>query len=268
MPGRHLGCARVLVGVACALVSLVPVYGAGSGITAAPPSSAVPPTFVFAFVGGFVHRDDARHAEVRLIQRLREQYPKDVESVVFENHHYRDAYRMIRERLDADHDGKLSAEEKQRARIVLFGHSWGASAAVSLARTLEREGIPVLLTAQVDSVAKRGQNDSVIPANVRQAVNFYQTKGLVHGRAKITAADPTRTKILGNFELSYKGPLSECRNYPWYDLFFTPSHTAIECDPKVWSQIESLVKEQLPEAGGQTSNVSSSASETNSAGYR
>jgi len=267
MPGLRSGCARVVTVLVCAVVFLQAGYGSGSGITASPSSSVLPPTFVFAFVGGFVHRDDARHAEVRLIQRLREQYPRDVESLVFENRRYRDAYRMIRERLDVDHDGKLSDEEKQKARILLFGHSWGASAAVSLARSLERDGIPVLLTAQVDSVAKRGQNDAVIPANVREAVNFYQTAGLVHGRTKITAADPKRTKILGNFHLSYNQPLVGCRDYPWYDLFFTRPHTAIECDPKVWSQIESLVRNQLPDLGGQVVNEPSSASAT-AAGHR
>ena len=77
--------------------------------------------------------------------------------------------------LDTNHDGVLSADEKSRARIILFGHSWGAAAAVMLARDLRREGIPVLLTVQVDSVAKMWQNDSIIPDNVAEAVNFYQT---------------------------------------------------------------------------------------------
>ena len=81
-------------------------------------------------------------------------------------------------------------EEKQKARIVIFGHSWGASETVTLARKLERDGIPVLLTIQVDSVAKVGQNDSVIPANVGQAINFYQPDGIMHGRPQIRAADP------------------------------------------------------------------------------
>jgi pimeloyl-ACP methyl ester carboxylesterase len=260
MPRFYSRLPRFLTALLCAVAFLQPGYGAGSALKSTPVPSVAPPTFVFAFVGGFVHRDDSRHAEVRLIQRLREQYPKDVESVVFENHRYRDAYNMIRERLDADHDGNLSDDEKQNARILLFGHSWGASAAVSLARRLERDGIPVLLTAQVDSVAKRGQNDSVIPANVRQAVNFYQTRGLVHGRAKITAADPSRTKILGNFRLSYNQPLVGCRDYPWYDLLFTKPHTAIECDPNVWSQIESLVRNQLPDTGSQAASAPSSAS--------
>jgi hypothetical protein len=220
---------------------------AGDGAIEARPSSA-PPTFVFAFVGGFVHADDTRHAEVRLIQRLREEHPNEIEGRVFRNRRHGEAYKLIRQRLDANRDGSLSAEEKQSARILLFGHSWGASALVSLARRLERDGIPVLLTAQVDSVAKWGQNDSVIPSNVRQAVNFYQPKGLIHGRAKITAADPNRTQILGNYRFTYKKDTVDCNGYPWYDLLFTRTHTEIECDPKVWGQIEGLIREQLPAA--------------------
>ncbi|HZE27169.1 MAG TPA: hypothetical protein VE083_07270 [Terriglobales bacterium] len=221
-----------------------PAYPADGALETTSPAAA--PIFVFAFVGGFVHPDDSRHTEVRLIQRLREERPNEIEGRVFRNRHHRDAYKLIRRRLDANHDGTLSIEEKQSARILLFGHSWGASALVSLARRLERDGIPVLLTVQVDSVAKPGQNDSIIPANVRQAVNFYQPSGLVHGRAKITAADPNRTKILGNFQLTYKKDTVDCSGYPWYDLLFTRTHTEIECDPKVWSQIESLIRDQLP----------------------
>jgi len=220
---------------------------ARDGAIKATPSSA-PSTLVFAFVGGFVHADDTRHAEVRLIQRLREEHPNELEGHVFRNRRHGEAYKLIRERLDVNRDGSLSTEEKQNARILLFGHSWGASALVLLARRLERDGIPVLLTAQVDSVAKWGQNDSVIPGNVRQAVNFYQPNGLIHGRAKIMAADPSRTQIVGNYRFTYKKDTVDCSGYPWYDLLFTRTHTEIECDPKVWSQIEGLIREQLPAA--------------------
>ena len=34
-----------------------------------------PQALVFAFVGGFVHKDDARHPEVQLIRRLQDAYP-------------------------------------------------------------------------------------------------------------------------------------------------------------------------------------------------
>ena len=115
----------------------------------------------------------------------------------------------------SNHDGVLSAEEKARARIILFGHSWGASAAVLLARDLRREGVPVLLTVQVDSVAKVWQNDSVIPDNVAEAVNFYQPHGFIHGRARITAADPAKTEILGNYRTDYKkNPVVVPRSIP------------------------------------------------------
>jgi hypothetical protein len=238
------GLAR-LVTVLLALYSGVALAADGALDTSSSPAS---PTFVFAFVGGFVHADDARHAEVRLIQRLREEHPNEIEGRVFRNRRHSEAYELIRKRLDANQDGTLSVEEKRGARILLFGHSWGASAIVLLARRLERDGIPVLLTAQVDSVAKLGQNDSVIPANVLQAVNFYQPNGLIHGRPKITAADPSRTRILGNYRLTYNRDSIDCSGYPWYDLLFTRTHTEIECDPKVWSEIESLIRAQLPTA--------------------
>lgn len=225
-------------------IAAQPAFSAAGAEPVTPSISATPPVLVFAFVGGFVHKDDARHPEVQLVQRLRRQYP-GLETRVFENRRRGQAYQLIRQRLDVNQDGNLSDEEKRNARIVLFGHSWGASATVSLARRLERDGIPVLLTVQVDSVAKIGQNDSVIPSNVRQAVNFYQTHGWLHGRAKITAADPSRTEILGNFQLSYSQQPAQCNGYPWYDLLFTRPHTEIECDPHIWSQIESLVRSHL-----------------------
>ena len=65
----------------------------------------------------------------------------------------------------------------------------------------------MILTVQVDSVAKPFQNDDLIPSNVLQAANFYQACGLIRGRAKIIPADPTRTTILGNFRLRTKKSL-------------------------------------------------------------
>ena len=47
---------------------------------------------------------------------------------------------------------------------------------VTLARALGKEGIPVLLTVQVDSVAKSGEDDGLIPANVAQADQFLSKR--------------------------------------------------------------------------------------------
>jgi len=54
------------------------------------------------------------------------------------------------ELLDANHDGTVTAEEKQNARIIIYGIA-GGFGSIYLARTLEKNGIPVLLTLQVDA---------------------------------------------------------------------------------------------------------------------
>jgi len=82
----------------------------------------------------------------------------------------------------------------------------------------------------------------VVPANVAYAVNFYQTRGLLHGRSRITAADPAETEILGDFFRNYNKPPAECSKYPWLTRHLFPGHTAIECDPQVWSQVEGLIE--------------------------
>ena len=198
-----------------------------------------PPAIVIGFMGGKVAHDDAVRNELIISNRLRTAYPHGVYFEVFEN----------RRLEDADKDGKLSAAEKATARIVIYGHSWGASTVVALADALQKEGVPVLLTIQVDSVEKRGQDDGVIPPNVARAINFYQPDGMLHGRTEIHAVDSARTQILGNFRFTYKDAPQECRLYPWYERVFIKTHIAIECDPVLWKRIETLVRETLGQAG-------------------
>ena len=186
------------------------------------------------------------HSAVQVAAHLRRDYPSGVYVEVIENRRREKAYADIVRFVDTDRNGTLSATEKRNARIILYGHSWGASEAVALARDLEREGIPVLLTVQVDSVPKPGENDQVIPANVAEAANFYQPNGFLHGRRQIRAADPARTHIIGNFRFDYKANPIDCKQYPWYDRVFMKSHTEIECDPRVWTQVESLIHSRLP----------------------
>jgi len=208
-------------------------------------SSSVPENIVIGFVGGFVSHDNPHHGVVQIAKRIRESLPQGSYVNVFENRHRRSAYSAIVRLLDSNHDGTLTAREKSRARIVLFGQSWGASAAVTLARDLKREGVPVLLTIQVDSIAKLWQNDSIIPSNVEEAINFYQPHGLVHGRRHISAADPETTQILGNYLVDYRKQPVRCPDASWFDRLVTPSHMQSECDPRLWSQIEDLVHETL-----------------------
>jgi hypothetical protein len=227
-------------------VSLLLVSGEASAkpqATSAGVSSAEP--VVVGFVGGFVRHNDRVHTEVQLIERLREGYASSAYVQMFENHRGKEAHQAILRRLHANRDGALSPEEKQNARIIIFGHSWGASETIELARQLEKDGIPVVLTIQVDSVSKVGQNDAVIPANVLQAVNFYQLDGMLHGQPQIRAANPARTRILGNFRSGYKTKPFSCGQYPWWDRLIMKPHIQIECDPAVWNQVESLIRSNL-----------------------
>jgi hypothetical protein len=215
---------------------------------ASAPVGTMPPVIIFGFLGGLVRHDDPAHDEVRLAARLRKTYPAGLDVETFENYHGENARKKILSLLDTDHDGTLTAVEKQNARIILYGHSWGASEVVTVARELEKEGIPVLLTIQIDSVTKFLQNDVIIPANVAQAANFYQPDGFIHGQPEIRAADPARTKIIGNFRFDYKGSPYACNEYPWFDRLLMKTHTQIECDPNVWKKAEALIRSELPPA--------------------
>jgi pimeloyl-ACP methyl ester carboxylesterase len=213
-------------------------------------SQQTPSAIVVGFVGGFVRHDNPYHGPVILSKRLQDDTLKGAFVRVYENRHRRTAFETILHLLDRNHDGKLSDEEKAQARIVLFGHSWGGSAVVLLARDLQRVGIPVLLTVQVDSVAKPWQKDSIVPENVAAAVNFYQPHGIIKGRPQIVAADPSKTQILGNFRYDYKKEPVQCSNLSWYDRFITPGHARSECDPHLWTRVEDLVKQSLAPAAG------------------
>ena len=213
-------------------------------------NSANAPFIVIGFVGGFVRHDDTVHSPVQVAERIRKDYPPSVYIKVFENRRREQAHQVILKLLDTNCDGTLSDEEKRNARIVLYGMSWGGSETVALARELQAEKIPVLLTIQVDSVEKIQENDEVIPANVAEAVNFYESDGFVHGRSEIRAEDPSRTKILGNFHFSYTSMPANCEKYPWWDRWFVKPHTEIECDPTVWNKVEALIRAKLPPTGG------------------
>jgi hypothetical protein len=215
------------------------------------------PTIVIGFVGGFVRHGDSVHSPVQVAARIRGSYPSNVYVEVYENRRREEAHRRILELLGNGRGSKLSENAKQGARVIIYGMSWGGSETVALARELEREQIPVLLTVQIDSVAKLGQNDEVIPSNVAEAANFYQTDGLLHGRPEIRAEDGSRTRIVGNFHYEYKAKSLDCGEYPWYDRLFTKYHTEIECDPEVWNRVELLIRAKLPpvrETPGQASH--------------
>jgi hypothetical protein len=258
-----------MTALAVAALLLIPAVGTGSpqsannersaflaGGTETAAATSSTPTIVIGFLGGLVRHDDPVHSTVQLAEKLRKEYPGGVHIETFENRRREDARKTILRLLDTDKNGKPTEEEKMRAHVILYGHSWGASAVVTLAKELQQDKIPVLLTVQVDSVAKGDQDDSVIPANVAEAVNFYQPDGWLHGREAITAADPAHTHILGNFRFSYKEAPIVCKGYPWYGRLLSRSHIEIECDPRVWLQVENLIREQLDQTAALKTNPS------------
>ena len=196
---------------------------------------------VIGFMGGRVSAGNLVHKEALVARALQQRYPAAVEAAVFANHDAASALKLVLKLLDENGDGRLSANEKGVARIVIYGHSWGASETVTLAKRLNEMGIPVLLTVQVDSVGKPNENDGLIPPNVREAVNFYETEGLLHGRALIAAMDPAKTTILGNYCSSYKTVPVALDGYPWFARTFMKQHIEIENDAAVWDRIEALI---------------------------
>lgn len=204
----------------------------------------IPPgsTLVIGFLGGYDGWNDEHRSVRQLVLKLRERPGVYAESI--SNHHRGLALKLIREALDTNQDGRLDSEEKARGRVILFGQSWGGAAAIETASELQKMGISVLFTAQIDSV---GVRDGLIPANVRAAVNFYQHDPFttIHGRSQIRAADPTRTVILGNFEWTYTFRSVDESNASKARQVFGGSHTKMEVDPIVWSRVEQYISDAI-----------------------
>jgi hypothetical protein len=240
----RLAGSSILIAALLVLAAPMPFLLAADGAVIGHSPSSVSYILV-GFAGGFVRHDNPHHGPVRLANLLQHNLPKDSYLQVFENRHRKAAYRTILHLLDSNHDGILSNEEKAGAHIILFGHSWGASAVVLLSRELNRAGIPVLLTVQVDSIAKPWQHDRIIPENVAQAANFYQPHGLLHGRAEIDAADDSRTQILGNFRFDYRKQPVRCEGASRLVHLIAPGHMQSECDPHLWTQVEDLMLHRM-----------------------
>jgi len=225
--------------------SLTPAQFISAHPISANNASTKPPAMVIGFVGGYISHDNPVHSEVQLAARLRKEFPTGVDVETYESYRGKKARQNILKLLDTNHDGTLTAEEKQNARIIIYGHSWGGAEAIYLARALEKDGIPVLLTVQIDSICAPGRDDVTIPANVAEAANFYQTHGLLRGHHDIHAANPSSTRIIGNFEFNYEKSTLTCSEYPWYDRVFAKPHTQIECDPAIWNQVDSIIRGRL-----------------------
>lgn len=190
------------------------------------------------FLGALERWDDPNRSVRKLALGLRE---KGWQAESFSHRNLGVAKKAVMAALDRNGDGRVDEREAAGARVVIFGQSMGGGATVKLARFLDKRGVPVLLTVQVDSF---GAKDVVIPGNVRAAANFYQTHWFtIRGEREIRAADPARTRILGNFEYEY--PLWKIYAWPesWPRRVFGGAHARMEADPVLWARVEALILE-------------------------
>jgi hypothetical protein len=204
-----------------------------------PPGS----TLVVGFLGGVEKWDVETHSVRRLALDLRERNLPGVYVETVENHHRNQAIALIKKALDQNRDGRLDPSERGSVRIILYGHSLGGAAVVKAARELEKMGVPVALTVQIDSV---GIDDAVIPPNVARAANLYQQEGkLIRGQPEIRAEDPQKTKILGNFLYGYRDKDVDTSDLPWFHQVVPTVHMKMERDPEVWAQVESFLLDAI-----------------------
>jgi len=198
---------------------------------------------VVGFLGAWEKRDDERRSVRKLALRLREAGLPRLYVETAGNHDRKQVRRILIESLDGDRDGRLSREEAESVAFVFYGQSFGGAAAVYLARDLERHGVPVRLTVQVDSVGRR---DHWIPANVARALNLYQRDpGPIRGEPAIRAADPSRTQILGNLPFTYLFREVDMSGYPAIARRIGLSHWKMDNDPAVWAIVEAAIRAEI-----------------------
>jgi hypothetical protein len=243
VPEEHLNLVRHFARITAAVSLAACTSVSAQRLEDLTPASTIPPgsTLVVGYLGGFERWNDEHRSVRRLALRLRQIPGVVAESV--ENHRRPVAVKWLLRSLDTNRNGELDASERDSARVVLYGQSFGAAAAVHTARDLEKRGIPVLLTVQVDSV---GFRDKMIPPNVGSAVNYYQHDPFtIWGRSEIRAEDPSRTKILGNIPSTYLFRDVDQKDSTWVRRTFGGGHAKMEADPILWKQVEFFIADAI-----------------------
>ena len=205
----------------------------------------VPPghVLVIGFLGGRERWDSPTEGVRRLAMELRAMKRSGLYIETVENKKRDLALRLVQNALDQNTDGALQKDEKQSARLIVYGQSFGGAAVVKFANQLKAMDVPVQLTVQIDSV---GRGDARIPPNVRFAANLFQRNGrLIRGEPSILAEDPARTTILGNFEFDYSNSTIDLTGLPWWKKIFRVAHSKMNLDPEVWDKVKELIFEQL-----------------------
>jgi hypothetical protein len=198
---------------------------------------------ILGFQGGRDSWDDPKPGVARMAEKLRTLNLPYVHVETVENQKRNLAMMLIRNAFDFDGNRYLTEDEGKNVRLIIYGMSFGGAAVVKLARQLEHDNLPILLTVQIDSI---GRNDAEIPSNVKRAANLFQRSGkIIHGEPEIRAQNPSHTRTLGNFEYEYKNSSIDISNVSWIKKIFRVAHTKMDRDPAVWSRVEQLIVEEI-----------------------
>ncbi len=199
-------------------------------------------TLLVGFMGGREPWDNQKRSVRKLALKLRSRRVPGLHVETLQNRRRPLAVELVKRAFDRDQDGLVDASERARARIVIYGVSFGGAATAKFARDLHALDIPVLLTVQVDSV---GRGDGVIPPNVRRAANFYQKNGnVLRGEGPIRAADPEQTTILADCRVNYDKRKVDISHVNWFKKLMRVAHSYISYDPQVWSRVERLILQE------------------------
>lgn len=183
-------------------------------------------TLIVGILGGWQHWDAPRGVRKTALE-LRDLKMPGVFIETVENHHRELGAQLIEK-----------AWPRGGARVILYGQSFGGIGVVRLADELRQKGIPVMLAVMVDAVG----HNSPIPPNVRAAVNLYQRGSCpICGPREIQAEDPSRTRILGNFEWNYAHKTIDLHTEPFMKRWLEHDHEKMEFDPDVWTQVKKMV---------------------------
>ena len=198
---------------------------------------------VIGLLGGWENRDNPKRSVRKVALSLRAKSMSGVFVETAGNHSRKLVRSFILDALDADRDRSVSLEEARASELILYGQSYGAAAAVKLARELSKHGVTVRLTVMVDSI---GRGDQVIPPNVRRALNLYQRDpGPVRGESEIRAEDPSKTRILGNLPFTYLFRDIDLSEYPKIARKAPISHWKMDNDPVVWAIVENAILAEI-----------------------
>ena len=161
---------------------------------------------VVGYVGGLDFPENPYSGIVQIRERLKKSESNGVCVETFSAYTWWHGYDWLMRRLKESEGEVPQAREGETPRIIIYGHSLGGWATLSLSRRLAAQRIPVELTVQVDSV---GLTDATVPSNVKEAANYYRQAVLPpYGRHKISAKDSSATEILGNYYVAHANHLS------------------------------------------------------------